>query len=72
VSAMHAHLDHDHCIETLILRGPAQTVRRFAEGVIAERGVRHGVLNLIVAETETEPAHRHADGTVHRHLKPRH
>ena len=50
VSAMHAHLDHDHCIETVILRGPAQAVRRFADGVIAERGVRHGALNLIVAE----------------------
>ena len=70
VSAMHAHLDHEHCIETVILRGPAQAVRRFADSVIAERGVRHGALNLVVADAAHE--HRHADGTVHRHLKPRH
>jgi CopG family nickel-responsive transcriptional regulator len=70
VSAMHAHLDHEHCIETVILRGPAQAVRRFADSVIAERGVRHGALNLVVADAAH--AHRHADGTVHRHLKPRH
>ena len=70
VSAMHAHLDHEHCIETVILRGPAQAVRRFADRVIAERGVRHGALNLVVADAAHE--HRHADGTVHRHLKPRH
>ena len=70
VSAMHAHLDHEHCIETVILRGPAHAVRRFADGVIAERGVRHGSLNLVVAEAALE--HRHAGGTAHRHLKPRH
>ena len=53
-----------------LLRGPAQAVRRFADRVIAERGVRHGALNLVVADAAHEP--RHADGTVHRHLKPRH
>jgi CopG family transcriptional regulator, nickel-responsive regulator len=70
VSTTHAHLDHEHCIETVILRGPAVTVRRFAEGVMAERGVHHGVLNLILAEAVGE--HRHADGTKHSHLRPRH
>jgi CopG family nickel-responsive transcriptional regulator len=70
ISAMHAHLDHEHCIETVILRGPAQAVRRFADGVIAERGVHHGALNLIVADAAHE--HRHGDGKAHRHLKPRH
>lgn len=70
VSSMHAHLDHEHCIETVILRGPALAVRHFADEVIAERGVHHGALNLIVAEAEHE--HRHADGTAHRHLRPKH
>jgi len=70
LSVMHAHLDHDHCIETAILRGPAATVRRFADAVIAERGVHHGALNLIVAEAAGE--HRHGHGHKHVHLKPRH
>jgi CopG family transcriptional regulator, nickel-responsive regulator len=70
VSAMHAHLDHDHCIETVILRGPAVTVRHFADAVIAERGVHHGELNLILAEAAGE--HRHGQGHKHLHLKPRH
>jgi CopG family transcriptional regulator, nickel-responsive regulator len=69
VSSMHAHLDHEHCIETVILRGPAQQVRRFAERVIAERGVHHGELNLVVAEVG--PGHRHAGGARHVHLHPR-
>jgi len=70
VASMHAHLDHAHCIETLILRGPAASVRRFADTVTAERGVHHGALNLIVADAADE--HRHADGRVHKHLRPRH
>lgn len=37
VSTMHAHLDHDNCIETMILRGHTQEVVQFAEALIAER-----------------------------------
>lgn len=67
VSTMHAHLDHDECIETVILQGPAHAVRRFAEGIIAERGVRHGTLNLI--SVARGRVHRHG-GKPHRHLIP--
>jgi CopG family nickel-responsive transcriptional regulator len=70
VSSMHAHLDHEHCIETMILRGPALAVRRFADAVIAERGVHHGALNLVLADA-AQP-HHHGDGKLHRHLRPRH
>jgi CopG family nickel-responsive transcriptional regulator len=69
VSTMHAHLDHDQCMETVMLKGPVKRVREFAELIIAERGVRHGVLNLVIVELG--PAHTH-DGTTHRHLKPAH
>ncbi|MFN7346747.1 MAG: nickel-responsive transcriptional regulator NikR, partial [Betaproteobacteria bacterium] len=40
LSTLHAHLDHDHCIESVLLKGPVQQVRRFANSVVAERGVR--------------------------------
>ena len=68
VSGMHVHLDHENCLETLILRGPLEAVRRFAEELIAERGVRHGQLNLVPVEPGAE--HRHG-GARHRHLRPR-
>jgi CopG family transcriptional regulator, nickel-responsive regulator len=70
VSTTHAHLDHDHCIETSILRGPAPAVRRFAERLIAERGVHHGQLNLVL--TESTRRHRHGSGHTHEHQRPRH
>ncbi|MFA7243020.1 MAG: hypothetical protein WC091_23175 [Sulfuricellaceae bacterium] len=38
LSTLHVHLDHDNCLETMILRGPTELVRSFADSVIAERG----------------------------------
>ena len=49
VSTTHVHLDHDGCLESMMLRGPASEVRAFADRVRAERGVRFGTLNLISA-----------------------
>src|SRR6267154_2432972 len=42
LASMHAHLDHDSCMEVTILRGKTSEVQHFAEHVIAERGVHHG------------------------------
>lgn len=68
-AAKHAHLDHDQSIETVMLKGPVSQVRQFAQEIIAERGVRHGLLNLV--SVELTKSHSHG-GAVHRHLKPRH
>jgi CopG family nickel-responsive transcriptional regulator len=44
VSSTHVHLDEQSCLEVLILRGPAERLRRIAEKLISVRGVRHGKL----------------------------
>jgi CopG family nickel-responsive transcriptional regulator len=67
ISTMHAHLDHEDCLESVMLKGAMERVREFAESIIAERGVRHGLLNLISVDL-TKP-HSHGGGS-HRHLKP--
>lgn len=75
VATMHAHLDHDHCLESAILKGPAEAVQRFAELLVAERGVRHGQLNLVTVEVQNtvhshggKPhSHSHGKGG-HRHI----
>jgi CopG family nickel-responsive transcriptional regulator len=69
ISTMHAHLDHEECLETVLLKGPISQVRQFADEIIAERGVRHGQINLVSADI-SKP-HSHGGGT-HRHLKPQH
>lgn len=76
VATMHAHLDHENCLESVILRGAAPAVRAFADALMAERGVRHGHLNLV--SVEVDGGHDHHHGYVprgrlrtHLHLKPK-
>ncbi|MCB1889944.1 MAG: nickel-responsive transcriptional regulator NikR [Rhodocyclaceae bacterium] len=77
VSTLHAHLDHDNCLECAVLRGPSAEVRRFAEALVAERGVRHGSLNLISADvaqgghSHGGPAYRRGGSGAHVHYRPR-
>ena len=69
LSTMHVHLDHEHCLETVLLRGPSTVVRAFADTVCAERGVHHGKLNLISVESHQH--HQHGGGAApHMHFKP--
>lgn len=49
ISTLHVHLDHDNCLEVLILRGSAGDVQHIADGLIAAKGVRHGKLTLTTA-----------------------
>lgn len=60
VSTMHVHLDHDNCLETLILRGSTEEVRGVSDTICAERGVRHGQLNLIPADLSDHESHIHS------------
>ena len=74
VATMHAHLDHDNCLESVILRGPTASVRAFADALIAERGVRHGQVNVVSVEIENS-AHAHGyrprGAAMHQHLRPK-
>lgn len=76
VSTMHVHLDHDDCLETVVLRGTTNTVTHFAESIVAEKGVRHGKINLIPVDRVVEShghghGHHHGPRTRHEHVKPR-
>ena len=44
VSALHVHMDADHCLEVLVVRGQARRLRALADRLIATRGVKHGHL----------------------------
>ena len=65
VSTSHAHLDHESCLEVLIVHGKSVEVEEFAGRLIGLKGVQHGRLVMTVAE----PAlHRiHANGHKHPH-----
>jgi CopG family nickel-responsive transcriptional regulator len=67
LASLHAHLDHDSCMEVTILRGKTSEVQHFAEHVIAERGVHHGRVVLVPTDLLIKP-HTHVDGTAHTHI----
>jgi CopG family nickel-responsive transcriptional regulator len=72
ISAMHAHLDHENCIETLFLKGDTKEVQACAEKILAERGVRHGLINLVPADAKiSKHSHASAHAHPHMHLKPK-
>lgn len=68
LSSMHIHLDHDDCLETLMLRGATREVTAFSNVLMAEPQVRHGRLNLVPVDLhdhhEQKGHHEHA----HHHL----
>ncbi len=46
ISTLHVHLDHDNCLEVLVVRGRASVIKRLSEHLIAVKGVKHGKLTL--------------------------
>lgn len=46
ITTLHIHLDHDNCLEVLVLKGKAQEIRGLAERILAVKGVKHGQLAL--------------------------
>ena len=59
-------------MEVAVLKGKTAEVERFAERIIAERGVRHGRLVTIPAEIESERhGHGHRQAHAHQHIRVR-
>ncbi len=46
VSTTHVHMDHDNCLEVIIVRGKARDVQELADQLISLRGVRDGKLAM--------------------------
>jgi len=46
LSTLHVHLDHDHCLEVVVIKGKSSAVRRMADALISAKGVKHGRLTI--------------------------
>ena len=44
ISTMHVHIDHDNCLEVIILKGTAKGIQELGNKMISLRGVKHGKL----------------------------
>jgi CopG family nickel-responsive transcriptional regulator len=63
LSTSHAHLDHDSCLEVLIVHGKSAKVEKFADLLIGLKGVQHGRLVMTVPAHASEHTHKHG----HKH-----
>jgi len=44
LSVQHVHLDHHHCVETIILKGEARKLEELGQQLIALKGIKYGKL----------------------------
>lgn len=66
LAAMHVHLDHESCMEVSVLQGKTREIQALADGIIAERGVRHGRVFMVPVDIEREK-HPHGGSSTHWH-----
>ncbi len=45
-SSLHVHMDHNNCLEVLILEGKVKAIQSLSDSIIAAKGVKHGKLVL--------------------------
>lgn len=60
-STVHVHLDHDHCLEVIVMQGRSDELQGIADRILALRGVKHGGIELYVGG----PSHPHAAALAH-------
>lgn len=51
ISSLHVHLDHQHCLEVLVLRGNSSELKALADRLIGTRGVKHGTFSATAGGT---------------------
>jgi len=46
ISSQHVHLDHDNCLEIIVVRGKPRGVKELADKLRATKGVKYGSLSI--------------------------
>jgi CopG family nickel-responsive transcriptional regulator len=54
ISTSHVHVDHDHCLEVVLLKGEANVLKSVAEKLLSFKGVKHGKLTLTTSLKGTQ------------------
>ena len=68
VSSMHVHLDHDLCMEVIVLRGAAKGLQELAAELSGLKGIRQAQLVIARAvDADHSHPHPHAHGHSHPH-----
>jgi CopG family nickel-responsive transcriptional regulator len=68
-STLHVHLDHDHCLEVIVVRGQAADVKQIADARISMKGVTHGHLTVTKAGAAHDKPSGHGASSRGRSVK---
>jgi CopG family transcriptional regulator, nickel-responsive regulator len=52
LSTLHIHLDHDHCMEVVVVSGKLAELQELADTLISTKGVQHGRANWTVTAAQ--------------------
>ncbi|HVY31925.1 MAG TPA: nickel-responsive transcriptional regulator NikR [Polyangiaceae bacterium] len=72
-STLHIHLDHDHCLEIIVMHGRSDRLRAEAERILALKGVLQGSLEVFAPQAGRGDSadrghhHDHDHGREHGH-----
>ncbi|HEX2877649.1 MAG TPA: nickel-responsive transcriptional regulator NikR [Polyangiaceae bacterium] len=64
-STLHIHLDHDHCLEIIVMHGRSDELQAVADRILALKGVLHGALEVYAHSKQ--PSHHHEHEHHHEH-----
>ncbi len=71
-STMHVHLNHEHCLEMIVMRGRSDQLKQVTNRMIGTRGVIQGAVEYVAEHTLTlSGSGRHAESQAHEgHAHP--
>jgi CopG family nickel-responsive transcriptional regulator len=70
ISTVHSHLDHDMCLEVVVVKGALDQVQELGSRLIGLKGVQHGKLVMSAPEAFARQAghsHKHSSSNSHHH-----
>jgi CopG family nickel-responsive transcriptional regulator len=67
IATTHVHFDHHSCLEVAILRGPTDQIKKMADELTAQRGVRHVNLHIVPVKLEQSNHSHESGGRPHTH-----
>lgn len=58
-ATMHVHLNHDLCLEVIVIRGRSDRLQGMADRILALRGVKQGGIEIVAGIDDRPAAHHH-------------
>jgi CopG family transcriptional regulator, nickel-responsive regulator len=74
-ATLHVHINHDLCLEVIVIRGRSDLLQGIADRLLALRGVKQGGIEIVTG-IDGAPLHGHShdappgDQPPHRHVPP--